>query len=628
MRAQRILLLAGLFIASAARADDGVTEAQLGRTVRDAPLSDDAHKAIEELERRGEPGWKQLSALARALEKRNVYASIRCVEALADGQEQDRKKRLEALVRPVKHVQLRMAVLIGLARWYPDNERVLHAGLQTKLAERKQLMEALAARGLEQKVLQECLQDDLLAERAYEILLERKKKVDLHNLGSVPKIHSREGRTLAGCRRFAAAFAATPDWALLEGLMGVLDDPDFGAGALNLLQAGSGMALGRDADQWRSWLVAHRGDWKPPGPTAPGRIALAVHFGVQFLRQDLLEDGACLWPSSDYIPCTVGATALAVYTLRAAGVPAGDPAIRKALKETLLTVQPPRPPGLPRGLEDYTYAVSLLTMALVSVDAQEYRPLVDVLVAKLQGGQLQNGRWTYHCGAAGPGATGQRVQTSGEGDNSNSQYGVLGLRAARRAGVAVEQATWERAARHWRTTANRRGGWGYGPKGTSYREISMTAAGVASLALCLEGMHGPGAGNLVHTEQRIARGLVRLGQLLLEHGLEKEELYALYTLERACRLTGTRAFDDFDWYREGALRLLRVQRDSGAWGDPRARGVAVGRGYGEAVDTAYAVLFLRRATTAVAGGGRNEVVAVPDAERLKRRRERAAKSAK
>jgi hypothetical protein len=60
---------------------------------------------------------------------------------------------------------------------------------------------------------------------------------------------------------------------------------------------------------------------------------------------------------------------------------------------------------------------------------------------------------------------------------------------------------------------------------------------------------------------------------------------------------------EFDWYHEGASQLVAGQKESGAWGEPDARGVASGAGYGEAIDTAYALLFLKRATTGLPGSG-------------------------
>jgi hypothetical protein len=109
----------------------------------------------------------------------------------------------------------------------------------------------------------------------------------------------------------------------------------------------------------------------------------------------------------------------------------------------------------------------------------------------------------------------------------------------------------------------------------------------------------------------VSSGQIRLGELVLQKGYQAEEIYTLYGVERACILTGTRRFNDFDWYQEGAKILLETQKESGAWGDNSVRGVFTGRGYGEACDTAFALLFLKRATTRLAGSEGGGQVKVP-----------------
>jgi hypothetical protein len=102
----------------------------------------------------------------------------------------------------------------------------------------------------------------------------------------------------------------------------------------------------------------------------------------------------------------------------------------------------------------------------------------------------------------------------------------------------------------------------------------------------------------------------RLGELLLEKGYEGQEIYAYYGVERAAILTGTAAFDDFDWYKEGAGILVATQKESGAWGKKDPHGITEGDGYGEGIDTAYALLFLKRAVTALPGAESGAIVRV------------------
>ena len=72
----------------------------------------------------------------------------------------------------------------------------------------------------------------------------------------------------------------------------------------------------------------------------------------------------------------------------------------------------------------------------------------------------------------------------------------------------------------------------------------------------------------------------------------KWHYYYLYGLERAGMLFGTETIGDHKWYREGAEQLLSAQS---------------GGGWGNVVDTCFAILFLRRATrplNVATGGGR------------------------
>ncbi|MEK7866571.1 MAG: hypothetical protein AAB434_07785, partial [Planctomycetota bacterium] len=62
--------------------------------------------------------------------------------------------------------------------------------------------------------------------------------------------------------------------------------------------------------------------------------------------------------------------------------------------------------------------------------------------------------------------------------------------------------------------------------------------------------------------------------------------YYMYGVERAMVLAQKRWVGDHDWYREGALTLIAVQTADGAWAS-------------SGTETAFAVLFLKRATTPI-----------------------------
>ena len=69
--------------------------------------------------------------------------------------------------------------------------------------------------------------------------------------------------------------------------------------------------------------------------------------------------------------------------------------------------------------------------------------------------------------------------------------------------------------------------------------------------------------------------------------------YYLFSLERVGMLYGIRTLGGHDWYLEGAVLLCRTQREDGTW-----------ISYDEipVIDTAFALLFLKRATVRVSVG--------------------------
>ncbi len=588
-------------------------DANLQRALLAAPLSADAAAARRELGRRGPEGWKRLDSAIRTLAKKTPYAAVPLIAELGGGPEPGRHEYLAKLLRKQEAPELRIAILRALAPDYPANAGLLHAGLLEPLPDRVALLRALVPLGLAEAILQRCCEDPLLGAEAYEVLRDRGAGLEAAALGQLPKTRAKEGLSSAASRAFLREFAQAQNWKLIEAFVGLLDDadPEVARGAYLLLLTISGKDIAPVKDFWRSWIAAKRGEYATPDFGEPGIVAAAILRGRAFLKGDLAEDGKCVWPqNSEWPGCVVGATALGVYALRVAGLPADDAVLKQAVQETLLD----RGVAMRGDLEGYTYALSLLAMALESMDPAAYKPHLQTIARRLVDGQLDNGQWTYYCKDR------DYERRPGAGDNSNTQYAMLGLRSARRAGVEIPRQVWERNERFWRENQNGNGGWGYGPKGSFDHELSMTSAGVATLGICAEALHGLKAWDIVRESRNVGSGMLRLGELLLERGYDGQEIYTFYGVERASILTGTRAFDDFDWYREGASVLVNAQKESGAWGNKHAHGIAEGAGYGEAIDTAYALLFLKRATTGLPGADGGGVVKVPGAERLKKKR--------
>lgn len=299
----------------------------------------------------------------------------------------------------------------------------------------------------------------------------------------------------------------------------------------------------------------------------------------------------------------------------------------------------------------HTYKVALQAMVLEEIDRVTHQDRIAQCAQALIDSQLKHGQWNYECAsdallsiptgvpvpravqsgakpaksAPAPGTrakppvvrqiTLQRTKfgASDRGDNSNSQYAALGLRAAHDAGVLVPQEALELARKWWET--NQQGakagekpdvatgpkvsaaprGWDYSKAGTSNEKPfgSMTAGAVSAVVIY---------DYLLKREWK-PDPVVQSGLAWLDENFSvttnpqkypEFQYYYLYALERVGMLTSAGMIGSHDWYREGANYLLGAQAADGSW-----RGGSPFKGQEEAQsvwDTCFAILFLKRAT--------------------------------
>jgi hypothetical protein len=181
-------------------------------------------------------------------------------------------------------------------------------------------------------------------------------------------------------------------------------------------------------------------------------------------------------------------------------------------------------------------------------------------------------------------------------DNSNTQFAIMALWAARRHYVPTEQ-TLALVEARFRFSQRQGGGWGYNYVGSGQTD-TMTCVGLIGLAVgrgsAGEGQ-APGAapGQAVPQDPAITRGLKALGGYLEHPTMRRQKgplnVYFLWAVERVGVLYSLKTIGNKDWYRWGALALLSSQQADGGW---------FGNGYhgSEArLDTAMALLFLKRA---------------------------------
>jgi len=313
-------------------------------------------------------------------------------------------------------------------------------------------------------------------------------------------------------------------------------------------------------------------------PLGPDAIQRAIERASEWLIRQQRPNGT--WQAMRSDDMQIGATGLVVLALANAGVPADRPAMTRALDWL-------------RGQKaGETYAVSLQTMALAMLSPQADRAILERNVAWLELAQVKQGRtaggWTY------------RQNQGGGGDNSNSQFAVLALHEAARAGVRVQRETWTRAQQYWLQAVNGDGSWGY-TIGSAGGTGSMTCAGIASTWITAEHTGRPdamardeavsccGGGS---SPKPLERGLDWLGRrfTVTENPGGRGEAwhyYYLYGLERVGRFTARRYIGESDWFLEGARMLVGAQ-------DGFTGRFAGGRIEDDVVATSFALLFLAK----------------------------------
>jgi hypothetical protein len=260
-----------------------------------------------------------------------------------------------------------------------------------------------------------------------------------------------------------------------------------------------------------------------------------------------------------------------------------------------------------------TYNIALQAMALEKLDSKKYQERIAECAQWLVDAQCKNGQWSYGSSqrqapqttpgykpSITPSTTkkedyiiGAGIKTDiiikrkiiagvPSGDNSNTQYGVLGLRACMDAGIALPKDTIMLVKKWWENNQNLDGSWSYGVAGKG-GYASMTAGGMSSLAILKYYLKED-----YKKCSRISKA-VRWMESNFPTALDLRANWALYTyysFERAGILAEQDKFGRYNWYLEGAKRLLGAQNLSGSWSGPS----------GDVVNTCFAILFLKRAT--------------------------------
>ena len=340
-------------------------------------------------------------------------------------------------------------------------------------------------------------------------------------------------------------------------------------------------------------LILLIGQAAPAQEVTPEMVRESIATGTEYLLKRQGPDGS--WTDYRENNQPTGVTSLVTLALLNSGETAKNPKVAKSLDYLYKS-------DLPRA----TYAASLQVMVFCQADPVYYKVKITNLAGWLEASQIKDGdmKGGWHYGY------------QGQGDNSNTQFAMLALHEAERAGVKVDEQTWRLAEQYWLKNPWRQkaeGSWGYFGGGGSG---SMTCAAIASLLIARDHLNTADAAAMDGRIQccgrgmeddAIKNGLAWLGEARngvsrfsvvknpsYEAGNSGWTLYYLYALERVGRLTGRRFIGEggnqHDWYREGSEHLVRMHKEAltGGW-----------KGLGpvesnEIIGTSLALLFLSK----------------------------------
>lgn len=339
------------------------------------------------------------------------------------------------------------------------------------------------------------------------------------------------------------------------------------------------------------------------------QVKEAIRDAVDYLKRQQNANGTWMdWNENEKL----GVTALTTFSLLNAGVDPRDPAIQKAV-----AVLKRMDIG-----KSATYTVSFQTMVLCLEN-----PKANLVQIQKNVEWFELRQWkgdTERAGGWGYNWQGRDVTRP---DNSISQVALLALHEAQIAGARVKPETWRLAKKYWESQQNLKGsssgGFGYENGSSGELRGSMTCAGISSLIIAtenaltvddiLKGGKIQCCGSLNSDDQyRIDQAIkwVTRNYSVSEHPItyngrlstSRNELYYLYSLERAGRLAGVRFFGKHDWYREGADHLVNSRGGKDYWSffhDGRKSDIKVVQ---NAIGTAFGLLFLAKGLRPVVVG--------------------------
>ncbi len=162
-------------------------------------------------------------------------------------------------------------------------------------------------------------------------------------------------------------------------------------------------------------------------------VERAIRDGVRFLKLQQRDDGSWADVEND---ARTGVTSMVTLAL----LTAGERPDSKNIKDALEYLRGFGPNDL-----HSTYAISLQTMVFATADPAKDELRIRANVAWLEEAQIKPGDPQSY-----PGSWSYSESKRGRpGDNSNTQYALLGLHAASEVGIPVKPTVWELSRSYW-----------------------------------------------------------------------------------------------------------------------------------------------------------------------------------
>jgi hypothetical protein len=333
-----------------------------------------------------------------------------------------------------------------------------------------------------------------------------------------------------------------------------------------------------------------------PASAESERVVEAARLrGIEYIKSQQGPDGG--WFFNGHV---VGITSLCGLALVENGLPVSDSVVEKAhsfVRKSCGDVQ-------------NTYDLALAILFLSRIGDRDNRNLIREMAAKLIAGQNKEGGWSYTCPKVTASVLSRRAdlpdKADGPGDNSCTQFAVIGLWVASRWGVNIDD-TMKAVDERFVTTAMEDGGWAYNhtQDGAASRD-SMTFAGLFCLTVAKATRirqeqedarrnttsprteRGPETKSATLLDDPVyAQGLERAGKFAGGIG-QNSARYFIWSVERLGVLLELDKFGETDWFENGSTALVKSQKDDGSWAHSNAD-------WGSLADTSFAILFLRKA---------------------------------